>query len=684
MAFQIFWKIKFKSLRAGTDYTVNIWKDGSLPSGYPLTLKGGASPFSTQEDDDEDIFLSVRTQSGYIRIVDDGLAVNASNADVAFDWKDMLPSTDTDRPVTLTDGNNTVVWQGFMQAQNFTGELYGNPQEREYPIQCPLSVLSASDVSTTERQIQNFAYVIKKAFDTIPALTFDRFIFQGGSDARAWLLTLVDWNNYVESEDDSTIIAKYDNSVIIDDICRYWGWACRVHGQSVYFSRVDDSDSTKALILTPTQLGELTSQSGSVNEDYLSTASIVGNAFVSIDNDETQVRGYRKAEVHANTGNGETTFVETYPDAVADKINDDGEYYTVSYGGSQNISYVGKITSASSAFMTFAARSGYGSFDYLVANSSEDENQLGPVIRILKSYTNSSAQAYVSINTVFEHSFFVRSALDQISSRYGSASRGNGLQLSGKILSKGGELKNEGRITDLTMRMRLGIGRTRATAQWFNGSTWGTTETEFVVGIGTDDNTFYTIYQSGRTTTMNKIIRTGDLYGYLFVEFLGTNSTNVPELNGERSFDIMDFKAEMILSERNRRISTQGISRNSTYNYISSNSGNSRNDWNSDLIYASDNNYMDFGYGVLIGTDGKHLTVASYNGQDEIPEQNLANRVADYWATSKRKMRVELNTNMAGAISPRNTLSFDGTTCHPISISHEWRDDISILTMLEL
>lgn len=140
MAFQIFWKIPFVSLRSGTLYTVNIYKDGELPSGYPLTLKGGASPFTTQEDDTEDIFTFIRTQSGYLRIVDDGLAENSATTpqSVAFDWKEMLPETDTDRPVTLThqeSGQSVVDWQGYMQAQNFVGRLYGNPQEREYPVQ---------------------------------------------------------------------------------------------------------------------------------------------------------------------------------------------------------------------------------------------------------------------------------------------------------------------------------------------------------------------------------------------------------------------------------------------------------------------------------------------------------------------------------------------------------------------
>lgn len=156
----IHWQIKFKSLRAANgneDYTVSIYD--SDYTGDPITLKGGAEPFVTQEDDDEDIFTPVRTWSGYIRILDDGKDANGN----AFNWKDLVPSTDVDRPVTLTSGN-FVLWQGFMQAQNFSGTIYGNPQEREFPVQCPLTVLSVNDISTQEREMKNFGYVIAQAF----------------------------------------------------------------------------------------------------------------------------------------------------------------------------------------------------------------------------------------------------------------------------------------------------------------------------------------------------------------------------------------------------------------------------------------------------------------------------------------------------------------------------------------
>ena len=68
MAFALHWKIPFRSLRSGIVYTVNIYKNATPPSGYPLTLKGGAQPFTTQEDDNDDMFTPVRTHTGYIRM----------------------------------------------------------------------------------------------------------------------------------------------------------------------------------------------------------------------------------------------------------------------------------------------------------------------------------------------------------------------------------------------------------------------------------------------------------------------------------------------------------------------------------------------------------------------------------------------------------------------------------------
>lgn len=66
--------MKFRSQRANTLYTVSIYKD--YYTGDPTELIGAANPFETQEDDSEDVFKPVRTQSGYLRIVDNGYAAD--------------------------------------------------------------------------------------------------------------------------------------------------------------------------------------------------------------------------------------------------------------------------------------------------------------------------------------------------------------------------------------------------------------------------------------------------------------------------------------------------------------------------------------------------------------------------------------------------------------------------------
>ena len=110
------YSITFVSLRTATTYTVHIGGG----TGTEVPLKGGTQPRMTQEDDSDDMFIPVRTQSGYIRVVDDG----------SVDWSEVLPTSAVSRPVTVVKGN-AVVWQGFIQPRTFSGELFGNPQRPE-------------------------------------------------------------------------------------------------------------------------------------------------------------------------------------------------------------------------------------------------------------------------------------------------------------------------------------------------------------------------------------------------------------------------------------------------------------------------------------------------------------------------------------------------------------------------
>ena len=96
----IHWDIPFKSLRSARTYWVSVY-DNSYGSNTPVELKGGVVPFETEEDDDDDWFKPVRTQSGYLRIVDDGNDSSGYPLSSGDKWTDMIPSNDKNRKVIL-------------------------------------------------------------------------------------------------------------------------------------------------------------------------------------------------------------------------------------------------------------------------------------------------------------------------------------------------------------------------------------------------------------------------------------------------------------------------------------------------------------------------------------------------------------------------------------------------------
>jgi hypothetical protein len=361
------------------------------------------------------------------------------------------------------------------------------------------------------------------------------------------------------------------------------------------------------------------------------------------------------------------------------KLDEDGVYYNVQYGDNI-VYYIGKLTQAASAFMEFSARSTYASFDYIQGTNSDENALSGPAIRILKSYSSSSASAYATIKTRFEHSYAV-------SESGGHMGRFAGLRFSGKIASGGQEFKIEEDYprNAMPLWLRIGIGSTRGTAKWYDGYNWSDTETACRAIIGLENNIFMFMYQtSGSVIGYNNLVQTGNRKGFLFVELLGSNT--MPEVDGQRQFDIIDFKVELVYRADTNNVTHAEEPRNDRYDYSASAQDNQRNDWDSDLAYASapKSSYMAFGVGVVINENGSRLEKVTYGSTEQVPEQNMANRVAAYWGTSKRKITADLNTAVIPAITPRKTVTLDGTDCYPISITNDWWNDKTTLTLLQI
>ena len=681
------YKIIFMSLRAGTTYTLHIGGG----TGTEVQLLGGAHPFVTQEDDSDDAFTAVRTQSGYLRIVDNGLAADGVTA---FDWKDLLPQTDTDRPVWLTDDDGVTVWQGFMQAQNFGGTLYGNPQEREFPVQCSLAVTEGTDINYTEKDMHNFAYLLKQIVDSIPsACRPSTFYIQGGAHARVWLQTLIDWQNYVMQDGDYELSARFNMLQCLNDMCRFWGWTARTCSAAMWLTCMDDSSERSFLVLTTHSLGYLAADnSGESTAGTIvshTAVSLTGNIFASTDNDDFRMRGASKATVTSDVGSGDEDVADPFQDTVVAEMESSGEWGPV-------IQYQGKVVryttpdmlTKSLPFLTLSARDGYGSFN--VARVRTDENDDWSyinVMRILKTGSSSVNGAYVSLETVYEHQFS-----DGFLRMFGETWR-----LTERYINAERHLP----IGRCYMWMRIGIGSNRASAMWYNGQSWQSTQTAFYVRIGNEENfidnnlnEFY--FSSSLLGDQSNIINVNGLRGRLFIDFLGTDDSALEEISGQRSFEIKDLRIEF---KRNPSaikwvspsniVKVDDVSRPSRFEYWQKNTNAVRDEWNADCIYGTENGNA-FSYGEIVNPDGSFCETVPYGTTMERPEQHVADRVAAYWAEAKRKLSLNLLSNVVqgsvaiGNMTPGWLCTIDGTTCHPISIGHDWRDDVTKVTMIEM
>ena len=674
--------ISFKSLRAGTVYTVNIG------SGIgDVALKGAAQPFVTQEDDDEDMFTPIRTQSGYLRIVDDG---KAADGVTSFNWKDIVPLTAFGMPVALMAGS-TVVWQGYIQTQTFSGELYGGTQEREYPVICPLSVLEAKEPSVLERDTKSFAYLlwtILSAAQTTGIVEFDNIYFQGGADARTWLQTKIDWKNFHSTDSDGVVSAKYSMYQILEDVCTFWGWTCRTQGKDVYFTCADDSTEQNFLQVTLAQLETLGANTGSVISR--TSVSLSGDIFASRDNEDYIINGPSRAVVTADV-NKQKTVMQFAPKAYENQMDTGG--YTWVQGEDDLTGFfttpivpalpTSGLTTEELVARSSVTGSGFCRRQIFESTDSTDAEKVDAIVLALKCIRSPQNQSgwsrdeQIEIDTVYPMDYT------------GGSFRFTGSLFVGcKRYTDGNEL-----------HMRFGIGSDRQHAKWWymnpipDGGDivcgWSTTVNRFIARIEGGNimsTAAYHINSQGFLTDVDfksSTIPAPDSggYGKLFIDIIGCGVANftIGDFAVEFSREVTEIPTN-VHAVRPRVMSS---SRDTSHEYTAVNWNQSKDEWSADCIFASDNN-LEYGYGLLLNATGGYVAVVPYGTDTEHPEQHLADRVSNYWAESKRKLMTDLRYNLIPAIRPNNLVSMNGATFYPASISHDWRNDKVTIGLMEL
>lgn len=650
----VHWQINFRGLRTNTLYTINIYDESY--TGNPVQLKGAPQPIVVDEDDNDDFYASVRTQSGYIRIIDDG----------TFNWRDLIPTTDVDRPVTLThvtNGTTITDWQGFIQSQNFGGKLYERPQERDLPIHCALSVLSRLDVSQSEYEgTQNFAQLLYYIINLAPSLTFSDYVIQGGADARTWLLKKFDWSLFGELGDDGEIVSSFDALTVLGNLCRYWGWTIRTKGQTVYLVAPDDATCINKLKLTSAQLALIAAgtSAGVVTTGFFST-QLITNQFASAENKDFQKKGYNKAVITAKTGEIDENIIKCYPDSVMKTMYDMGfvdapGYYT--------------YTSNLYTFYTDIL-DGYtgdnGSFNIMkLTNALTTDVEYMPVIHITGAYNGIQKNTF---RTVQKHCY----------------SDGE-FQIDGTIYRNGSKFTDhdDSGVGNKHMIMSLGIGETEQTAIWWDGYTWSDTKCTFYVKIG--GNTFYTVRTKNAGDRRSSVISTSGLstvpYGKLFVQFFG--SDDISDNPSGRNFDMADFT----LKFTRPKLITHYMDpeRRDENKYSAKNNSVTKQEWTDELIFATEN-YSRFGAGIVLNQDNSNFSGWDYSHHqsgNEQPEQHMVDRVVSFWSQSRRYIECEIRADLLTPADPTYKITLDGSTLYPISISYDWYNDIVNYQLIQI
>lgn len=324
------WQMTFAALD-DTIYTAYIYDEGW--TGSVTSLTPSANPFETQENMDEDAFIPVRTSTGYIRFIVEDLSII-----------DQIMCNEVDgRYVALTTGTNeTVVWQGYIQAQSFNCRWISAPYEIEFPLVSCLGVL-ANMPYTPDEVFMCLGYAIRKACDNnyMDFVTWHTPVRSEGAvnDLSATINDRIfgdfayePWVQHVGYNAGMAFPPDSRRSClsVIEEVCRYFGWTAYERGKDLYFVSVNGvTDYEYGLFINVTSVS-LVVASGTESASAVTLPDVV-----SANNMKKFLKGYGYFEIVEQLGvpsNPVNFDISQAPPASTDINNGSPDCLYINYG----------------------------------------------------------------------------------------------------------------------------------------------------------------------------------------------------------------------------------------------------------------------------------------------------------------------------------------------------------------
>ena len=698
-------------------------------NGSLVTLTGAANPFETSEKDNDDIFTPIREQTGYLRVIDetpDGSLLES-----------LIPSNNISTMVTLYSGtwnsnyttftDSNLWWKGFLCANAYTQSWDKQKKVIEFPIKSVLG--AAQDMfipSTAAGANLTFAYLLDLLYtemDNIaPAsVMLISSFYEPYYDL--WQMYLQFAAFFTESQIDNQGDSSYEIESksyydAISAVLQLHGLMMREYGDYLFIAHYDcPFTNLYRKTYTWQQVHTMAHTSTYVNptSSVISVYNLLNQFdFKSTNNTNSFLQGHKNVKVSL-------PITDTIPLRInlPQTTEDDSTVHQIS-----------PVRNCSVFVQPHAPRSNnYETFTFRVYNANNQDVGQGNYSDMLRNsvieiplYTQGSTfcitgavpcrwrttlngfNSAVLKNGIFMNQLYVSSATEVLPKnicysikskvQYNFTSGYINIQFNnfnfelGDISSPDSQLYFGGKsVTFMMCKVRFGT-------KYWNGSAWTTTDQAFTITVDG------TSIASNKTSAMNVL----ETEGY----FIPVDSS----LSGDIEFSIRQYATAHYVNQyqivHSRIISDLNIQYFPTIHdtvsdrtenvYRQTLIGNGFNDEiNNALEIGTINNNIKCQRLVMSSPSTFLESIQYATGSStyfmERPEINLLNRMASHYSAIRRTMRFDGAPKIAPIPTPIpsfatqifNTLFlYNDKYYFAIDASHNWRDDIHTIKLLEV
>jgi hypothetical protein len=532
------------------------------------------------------------------------------------------------------------------------------------------------------------------------------------------------WANFIETIEEGNanglsttkVVAKYTCRQVLEEVCKLFGWTCRMHGTRVYFTMPVDNSQGFSYFTADQMISTATSRG---TNEARGSFSIANNMFCDNDNHEQVLPGIGKVTVRSDI-NEIDNLVEVPYDELFDKYNlgtnetivrsvdwYEREIYSTikqpqANGGTltyenDEVSLIVYMANKPTVQTNSGGDKKYARFlvydDNDVATPIPESKQSfswKKCIELFHSYgyTGSNTQDMFKITS--KQMFVISNGMLYINFKCD--------EVSAWLIGKS-NYDYEPPIANyprLSCRLKISDGTANGTKYW-NGSAWVTNPStiptftmEFTASGAKSNRQYitdpqYNGYGVPVSDTMRGTIEFAVVDVPKWKTFVGSISEPWALVNGFCS--LMDFELGFV----------RGVIEDTKHrgNEFTATGGKFSQEYNVDLIFASDvaygpTNYqrhMPAGLGYILNANEQpEATVAGMGTQcvGVIPEKELARVIAKYGETTHRLVQVNLYTDLVGNVVPTAFSTGLEVGMFPLAIGHNWRDDVTTITLIEL